>query len=54
MDAGQYAVQAASGLTENWVDVLTGIAGTGGSVAVTNAGGATFLPRFFRVKLSLP
>jgi probable HAF family extracellular repeat protein len=51
---GQYTVQASGGLTGSWTDELTGISGTGASVTATNFGGATFLPRFFRIKLSLP
>jgi hypothetical protein len=51
---GHYAVQASGGLTGSWTDELTGIPGTGASVTATNFGGATFLPGFFRIKLSLP
>jgi probable HAF family extracellular repeat protein len=51
---GQYAVQTSGGLTGSWTDELTRIPGTGASVTATNFGGATFLPRFFRIKLSLP
>jgi probable HAF family extracellular repeat protein len=54
MNAGHYSVQASGGLTGSWTDVLIGIPGTGGTITATNTGGATFLPRFFRVKLSLP
>jgi probable HAF family extracellular repeat protein len=54
MNAGHYSVQATDSPTASWTDVLTGIPGTGGTITATNTGGATFLPRFFRVKLSLP
>jgi hypothetical protein len=37
-----------------WTDVLTGIRGRNGILSVTNFGGATFPPRFFRIKQSLP
>jgi probable HAF family extracellular repeat protein len=51
---GQYAVQASGGLIGSWTDEVTGIPGTGTGVTATNFGGASFLPRFFRIKLSLP
>ena len=54
MNAGQYTVQASSGLGGGWTDVVMGIPGTGSGVTATNFGGATFLPQFFRVRLALP
>ena len=54
MNAGNYSVQTTSTPAGSWSDVLTGIQGNGGTITVTNMGGASFLPRFFRVKLSLP
>ena len=54
MNVGQYSVQASSSSTDNWTNVVTGIPGTGEIITQTIAGGTTFLPRFFRVKLSLP
>jgi hypothetical protein len=54
VSAGNYSVQASGSVIGSWTDVLTGIPGTGSSVTATIVGGATFLPQFFRIKLSLP
>jgi len=54
VNGGRYSVQANGGLAGTWPNVVTGIGGTGAVITVTNLGGVTFLPRFYRVQSSLP
>ena len=50
--ARNYRVEAAPVLRSNqWITVISPIAGTGGVVSVTNFGGATLPQRFYRVQL---
>ena len=55
MNGGTYFVEGRTNLvTGAWSDLISNIAGNGGLKTATNFGAATFLERYYRVRLSFP